>query len=215
MINRFLGLLALLVLYISLAPFLEGTVRLKIIMDCVLSAVLISSIFAVSHKKWDVVFSALLAGPLLIGLWTRYFYKTNFLTLFIGVFVILFMGYLAIIFLRFIFEQEEVDSSTIYASIVTYILAGIMWSAVYSILETMIPGSFSASSRPIDSSGTRFIYYSFVTITTLGYGDIIPATSKAGALSIIEAITGQFYLAVLVARLVGIHISQSILKQES
>ena len=58
------------------------------------------------------------------------------------------------------------------------------------------------------SSRLIFIYYSFVTITTLGYGDISPLTGKAGGLSIIEAISGQIYLVVLVSWLVGMHVSK-------
>ncbi len=76
------------------------------------------------------------------------------------------------------------------------------------IVDFVVPGSFqSAQDRAF--TGTQIISYSFVTLTTLGYGDIIPISPSARALAIVEALTGQIYLAVLVARLVGLHITHS------
>jgi hypothetical protein len=76
-------------------------------------------------------------------------------------------------------------------------------------LETIQPGSFSAGEILEQHQRIAFTYYSFVTLTTLGYGDINPLSPQAGTLAILEAIIGQLYLAVLIARLVGMHISQS------
>jgi hypothetical protein len=69
-----------------------------------------------------------------------------------------------------------------------------------------MPGSFIVSNEDVSRTGGNFLYYSFVTLTTLGYGDITPASSPARSLSTLEAVTGQLYIAILVARLVGLHI---------
>jgi voltage-gated potassium channel len=82
-----------------------------------------------------------------------------------------------------------------------------MWSFVYVLLDLINSASFNVGLSPGQSYQMRFIYYSFVTITTLGYGDITPATDLASSFSILEAVVGQLYLVVVVARLVGMHVS--------
>jgi hypothetical protein len=98
----------------------------------------------------------------------------------------------------------------ILGAVCGYLLLGLVWSLVYSAVETLAPGSFGRSASdgaaPLDRSALS--YYSFVTLSTVGYGDITPNTPLARTLSWIEAVTGQFYLAVLVAGLVGFKVSQ-------
>ncbi len=84
------------------------------------------------------------------------------------------------------------------------------WAFVFSVLECIHPGSFSIGEGQIGVGLLLFIYYSFVTITTLGYGDITPLTAPANSISLLEAVIGQIYLVVLVARLVGMHIAPSM-----
>jgi hypothetical protein len=106
----------------------------------------------------------------------------------------------------------------IYATICVYLLIGVAWAYVYSVLENIFPGSFNfplnlLQANPSLNEGrkhlTLLFYYSFVTLTTLGYGDITPVTPPAQSLSTLEAIMGQFYIAILVARLVGIYASKN------
>jgi hypothetical protein len=87
-----------------------------------------------------------------------------------------------------------------------------MWADVFSVLETVQPGSFSSVGAALDTASTvesarlqvaQFSYFSFVTLTTLGYGDITPLSRPARNLAALEAVFGQLYLAVLVARLVS------------
>ena len=75
--------------------------------------------------------------------------------------------------------------------------------------QTLQPGSFSMAQGQSGKTQIEFTYYSFVTLTTLGYGDITPLSSRVKVLSMLEAVVGQIYLVVLVARLVGLHISHS------
>jgi hypothetical protein len=82
-----------------------------------------------------------------------------------------------------------------------------IWAYAYYFLESFHPGSFSIVENSTDDL-VDFNYYSFVTLTTVGYGDILAITRAARALSIFEAITGQLYLAIMISRLVGMHASQ-------
>jgi hypothetical protein len=82
-----------------------------------------------------------------------------------------------------------------------------MWAFIYTFLELVDPASFNIALNRSDGYLPVFQYYSFVTITTLGYGDITPITDVAKAFSVLEAVIGQLYLVVAVAWLVGMHVS--------
>ena len=109
--------------------------------------------------------------------------------------------------LAFIFKSEDVTIEVIYAAMLVYLLMALMWSFVYVLLELINSASFNVAWSLEQGSQMWSIYYSFVTITTLGYGDITPATELASSFSILEAVVGQLYLVVVVARLVGMHVS--------
>jgi hypothetical protein len=110
--------------------------------------------------------------------------------------------------LVFIFRSEGINREIIYAAILLYLLAALMWAFVYTVIELVDPASFNIDlSRPQDYL-LEFQYFSFVTITTLGYGDITPVTEVVKAITALEAVVGQLYLVVAVAWLVGMYVSK-------
>jgi voltage-gated potassium channel Kch len=104
--------------------------------------------------------------------------------------------------LRFAMHARLVDTEHLYAALSAYLLAGIFLGLFYWVLEQIRPGSFAATSA---LSRVGAIYFSFVTLATLGYGDIVPRSDVARGLAIVEGVGGQLFLAVLVARLVGLY----------
>lgn len=104
--------------------------------------------------------------------------------------------------LRFAMTATKVDSEHLYAALSAYLLAGIYFGVLYWVLEQMNPSTFAVTGEFSQSSA---IYFSFVTLATLGYGDITPHADVARSLAIIEGIGGQLFLAVLVARLVSLY----------
>jgi voltage-gated potassium channel len=104
--------------------------------------------------------------------------------------------------LRFAMRATSVDAEHLYAALSAYLLAGIFFGQFYWVLQQIWPGSFAVSG---DFSRMSAIYFSFVTIATLGYGDIVPRTDVARGLAIVEGVGGQLFLAVLVARLVSLY----------
>ncbi len=110
--------------------------------------------------------------------------------------------------LRHVAVGNDISPNRIVGAICVYLLLGVMWSIAYSMVEFSQPGSFKGLTELLSPLwNSEWIYYSFVTITTLGYGDITPLTQTARSLSFAEAIVGQFYIAVLVAGLVSAYIS--------
>ena len=109
---------------------------------------------------------------------------------------------------RFAFGAKRVDGEHIFAALSAYLLAGIFLGLAHFGVEEIAPGSYAASrpGPPFGAGGLPgVIYFSFVTLATLGYGDIVPVSPTAQGLAVFEAVSGQLYLAVLVARLVGIY----------
>ena len=114
-----------------------------------------------------------------------------------------------------VFTTDKVDADTICGSVSVYLLLGAAFGAIYSIVHLLDPQGFSGlepsfASDPSLGPNRALMYYSFVTLTTLGYGDIAPVNSFARAAANVEAIFGQLYLTVLVARLVGQHLAMSM-----
>jgi voltage-gated potassium channel len=107
---------------------------------------------------------------------------------------------------RRIASSNTMSGNRIIGAICVYLLLGVIWSICYAILEYLVPNSFAGIGDPASQS-PDWIYFSFVTLTTLGYGDILPLTFIARALSYSEAVVGQFYVAILVAGLVSAYIA--------
>jgi hypothetical protein len=120
--------------------------------------------------------------------------------------------------LRHIFACRRVTFNTVCASLCIYLLLGMVWALAYSVVDVMDPGAFRATDPArttplimrVGQADTAVLYFSFSTLTTLGYGDIVPTSPISRMLASVEAIAGQLYLAVLVSRLVGLHIAESI-----
>jgi len=109
---------------------------------------------------------------------------------------------------RKIAAENVMSANRITGAICVYLLLGVIWSVLYALLEFVLPGSFAGIADQSEAAWSPdWIYYSFVTLTTLGYGDMLPLTFSARALSYIETIFGQFYLAILVAGLVSAYLA--------
>lgn len=121
-----------------------------------------------------------------------------------------FLGFTAALIVRAVLTHRHVTPDTLVGAMCGYLLIGVLWTEVYCAVELVHPGSFSVpngtSTQFADPARRREMleYFSFVTLSTVGYGDIAPVARGVRALAVLEAIFGQFYLAVLVAGLVSI-----------
>lgn len=126
--------------------------------------------------------------------------------------LLLFFGFVALTELRAVLRHRTVTRETISMSISVYLLFGLTWGLFYIMLFDFQPHAFSFGGAPIPSEQQVtpvLVYFSLTTIATVGYGDITPLTLQARYASVAEGIAGQFYLAILVARLVGMQMSQN------
>lgn len=108
--------------------------------------------------------------------------------------------------LRFAMRSTKIDAEHIYAALSAYLLAGIFFGVLYHGVEIIWPGSFTAAGAIREFPLFDAIYFSFVTLATLGYGDLVPVSEVARGLAVVEAVSGQLFLAVMIARLVSSHV---------
>lgn len=180
----------------------------RVLMSVVMTLVLVGGIRAVSDSKQDLIRAGLLTVPPLLVLWLTHALQLDRHQLwldasFYSIPVYLYLGYLVFLY---IFEQGKVTTDHLHGAISLYLLIGLTWTYVYVILERLAPGSFRFPEGSVVEYGdlvAEFIYYSYVTLTTLGYGDIQPVSSWARTLSLLEAITGVLFMGALVARIAG------------
>ena len=214
--NRFLILFIGILCLILVSPLLGTKFRVALIIDFIYSFLFISCVFAVSTDRKYAIFSTLFALPFLAVTWGSRFYTFPQPVLIASTFSgIIFIGSIIYMIFKHILKQKRVSLEVIFGAIVVYLLLGIFCALCYGIIDRLDPAAFYFGNEFIDDSRMRFLYFSFVTMTTLGYGDITPVAPIARSLAMLEAIIGQIYLVVMIAWLVGMNVSQSLGKNDS
>jgi voltage-gated potassium channel len=185
------------------------------------SVMLLSALFAISQARRHLIIATVLCVPTVVLQSINAVRPHEQVSAYGYGFSVLFLAYIIVLVIQALFQQRSITGDTICASLCAYLLLGMCWAFIYVFIEYQWPGSFSisdvhsleAGKVNVNVSGAHLgfaTYYSFVTLSTLGYGDVIPIKTISRVFSYSEAVLGQIYLAVLVARLVGLHISQSM-----
>jgi hypothetical protein len=204
--RRFLVLLVSLLGLSVIQPILEdfGHVGAKFLLKIFLTIVLFSSIYAASQTKRVFVIAVILGVPSFGAYWITDLLGFPLVgAMAVQCVMVLFLLFIACTILSHVLKRGAVTGEKISAAICVYMIVGILWALLYSLMYSLFPGAFNIENPQM----SHFIYYSFITLSTLGYGDITPLIPSAQALAYVEAITGQIYLAVLIAGLVGSHIA--------
>ncbi len=200
-----LGLLLFIVFFFVIAPFFSRGDAARLVLDLSVISLLILSVYLCSDNKRYLLIGVILASPALI----RLVYPSvavNEITL---AFNAGFFAFVIYVLLSRLFQSKQITTDVIFAAITIYILIGVFWGIIYMLLEYFWAGSFLLPQSPLYADfGQNLLYYSFITLTTVGYGDILPLSPPAKSFATLEAMTGPLYLSILVARLVGMHISQ-------
>jgi Ion channel len=122
---------------------------------------------------------------------------------------LLLFAYTTIFVLWRVLRSDRVTGDILCGAIAVYLMIGLTWALGFGLVEYLQPGSYrvaTAGGRP--ASSNELLYFSYVTLVTLGYGDIVPVTDGARSLSVLEGLCGTIYLTILVARLIGLHLAQ-------
>src|SRR5207237_1101211 len=200
-------LLIALALLFFFFPFVEEIKDGDIIVSLLLSLVLLSAILAVASRGRTLTVALLLAIPAVAGRWLNHF-QPHLLPP--AIFLVAGIGLVAFVvanLLRFVLRAPSVDVEVLCASISAYLMLGLMWTMAYWLVDQLTPGAFSFNTNAGKQSmnGFNAFYFSFITLSTVGYGDITPVSRIARWLAAMEAMTGLLYVAVLIARLVALY----------
>lgn len=208
--GRYGFLLMSMCLMIGLKPFLNTSAEDVLVSDIFFTGILISGIYALDRDPIAFRISCgLMAAVIVLKVLHHAIGITHYhLHLLEIIFIILFIMQVLMMTLKHIVIEQEVTSDIVMGGACAFVLLGFFWAYVYYLLEIILPNSIKGSSS-LSSDPSDYIYFSFVTLTSTGYGDILAISPKARGLSILEAIIGQLYLAIMISRLVSLHISDS------
>lgn len=209
-------LLTLLILIVGVQPFFQEHALGSAIIRILLFFCFASAAFSCSTTRRQLIGFLLCYVPMLatgIAWWITEDHTTEAVYFSLsGVCA----AYIVALILGQIFRARYISANIINGALSVYLVIGLLWIFLYMILETLQPGSFRFARDTEEWSKLEyfkhFVGFSYITLTTLGYGNITPTSPQADALATMEAITGQIYLTILVARLVGIQVSQDALK---
>ncbi|NOQ46961.1 MAG: Ion channel protein [Desulfobulbaceae bacterium] len=207
--HSFRNLLFFLLLYIVGSPFLAPYASLAILAHLSLSIAMFVAIYTVQKQHKQRSFAMALFLPLLVLYWLGIYDIIHFTRFGSYLLIAVYLGLLVYSYILQIARFHRVSINVLYATFCLYLIIGLFWGALYTLLNELSPGAYSGTllDNVQDSSLHIFNYFSVVTLTTLGYGDITPQTAGAASLCQMEAIVGQFFTAVLVAWLVGMYMS--------
>jgi Ion channel len=202
-LSLFLGLLVVTVFLMPALGLERSSARFA--HDIVFSVVLISGVAIGWEQRRLFVFSSCVAAVALVIRWVAWYIRTDDFALLREIATLVSVALICLILLSQIFRTGIVTSSRVQGAVAVYLLLGLGWAHCYQIANRLIPGSFQTSVGSFFSV-VEWYYYSFETLTTLGYGDIVPIKPVSRSLAIGEALTGQLYLTVLIARLVALEV---------
>lgn len=209
--GRFLVLFVALVAYLLAYPLLEDSDS-RIILLVLTLGIPVAGVYAVSASKRDLVIASVLALPLLADYLTPGQWP---LVLSMG-FPLLLYVFVLVKVLGAVLGSKHVTLDTLFGAAAGYLLMGLTWATAFSWVERANPGSFTINpANDLGATGVQWfdaIHFSFVTLTTLGYGEITPVSSFARSLSVLEATAGVLYIAFLVARLMSAFLTKEELE---
>jgi hypothetical protein len=206
-------LIVLIVMFL-MAPFVEDFELGDAIDAVLMTLVLASGVLAVGGRRRTLVLALALVVPAVIGRWANSF-RPDLVPpeIYLGS-AMLFVLLIALIFLHYILHAPRVNAEVVCAGVSVYLLLGLLWTLAYILVARIphpanVPDPFLISAGSGQTmTGSNSLYFSFITLSTVGYGDIVPVSKMARMLAMTEAMTGTLYMAVFISRLVSLYSSQ-------
>ncbi|HEY7061262.1 MAG TPA: ion channel [Chloroflexota bacterium] len=213
---RSVSLLVSLFALMVVGPWLNERFPRLPIFEVLFSLVMLATILRLSVTRRQTRLGLLLGIPTIACLWLSKYADDTRVTQVALALLILFLLYSAVIILFYVMREAMVTANTLSAAFAVFLLIGFGWACIYGLqyldspaafrLAEVAPGTIESGITPGVPMGI-LIYYSFITLTTVGYGDVAPVSAMARSMTALEAVLGHFYLAVLIGRLVGLSVA--------
>lgn len=192
--------------YFGLMPLLSGTLDGRLLLVLANSLVLVGGVLAVARSRWQARAGILLAAICLALQWLMISAPHSAVLAVGAVSMGVFYLFTILSLLAYVLRPGLITADRLYGAVAIYVLLGFLWALFYSALEHWSPGAFVTTVAQL--AGHRLIYgdllyFSFVSLTSAGYGDIVPVSHYARMIAVLEHIGGVMYTAILIARLAG------------
>lgn len=193
------------ILVFVIFPLHQAGLSSRFFIDVVMVSLMVSGALVTNQSR---LLTGITVGIVIIGasiLWASRLYPASLIMQFSSAFsVLVFLLYVRIVLLV-MFREGPVTWSRIQGGVCAYLLVGMAWASAFALIEQIHPGSFHFASQPdnTDDLVSKLIYFSFTTLTTVGFGDVLAVTPFARSLAIAEAIVGQLFPAILIGALVA------------
>jgi len=211
--HRHLILLICILLLFIISPIVVRFHHGVVVLNIVAATVLLAGSYALSTHKYPFAIAIGLSVVSVILTWRLSVAPSHGVVITSHISILLLNGVFAVTILSHVLRAGRIDADKIYAAICVYFLMGYAWAFGYSLLVEMQTDAFTMATPfpPGDYIGRvmQLRYFSFVTLTTMGYGDIVPRSPGARTMATLEAVMGQLYLVALIGRLIGLHIAGS------
>jgi Ion channel len=204
------GLLLFLVVYLFVVCGLHDFSFGDLVADLLFSVIILTGVLTVFRQRWVRFFAIVLAVATLVLTWEQNIHTERSLILLNIVLRLIFLGFLLAVLIVEVFGEGPVTAHRIRGAIVVYLLLGGVWGLLYHLVALTIPNSFHlpgglAADDPV-ALQRILTYFSFTTLTTSGFGDITPVHPMSRTLAMFEALAGQLYLVITLARLVSLRV---------
>ena len=199
-----------------LLPFVNAMPMLRFALVGQYTFVMFYLVFSARHSRPLYFVDIAFVVPTLLATWIDSVYQNNITFVFSYLSMMIFFLYLQYLIITQMIHAHKVDTNTIFGAMNIYIVAGLIWAYAYILLYHFDATAFHLPEyETLQKAVDLFTYYSYTTLTTLGYGDVVAESSQARMLSVLEAVFGQLYLAIVIAKLVSIRWSDKLREEEA
>ena len=201
--SRFIYIIFAIILVLLVNPFIRplGLIG-HLFSTLILSLIPLASAYTLTEDRKKAIIVLLIAAPFVILEGLNVFFTNRPLMVVAYSFGTILYFYIIVLLVIKLLSIRVITADLIFCAISIYLLIGIMWAGIYRVLEGISPGSFSET--------TDLLYFSFVTLTTVGFGDVAPLSSLSRRLAVFEAAMGNVYVAVIIAMIVGRYMQMQV-----
>ena len=196
-----------------LLPFVNAMPMLRFALVGQYTFVMLYLVFSARHTRALYLVDIAFVVPTLLATWLDSVYQNDYTFVASYLTMMVFFLYLQYLVIRQMIHAHKVNINTMFGAMNIYLVAGLIWGYAFILLNHFDSSAFHLPDyESLANEVELFTYYSYSTLTTLGYGDIVPESAQARMLSVLEAVFGQLYLAIVVAKLVSIYWKEEKIK---
>lgn len=204
-LQRCFYLFAMLLVLVVAVPLIDAEPRGILIANLTDTLIIVSVVAAVGRTMLSFLAALCLAVPTVVLRWLSLESEVpGHFDLSLKLHVVMYVLAIALL-LRYTFDRAVMTADRLWGAAAAYLMIGILWSFLYAIVERTDAASFSVRGEAKPLAVTDLIYFSFSTLTTTGFGDVVPLTRMGRSAAVLESIAGQLFIAILIAKLVGVY----------